>query len=280
MYSSHYRTIDVRETISDSGFPKHTKPYTLDDIRERTHLAIRVASQKSILKEVTQLKSLTHFLVVKASNEDIASIAACDRLSHLQLYQSTATDFSPLRRLTNLQYLTMQTNSKLTSLEDVGKLRTLRGLNLENLSGVPSLEGLSDLSELKFLAFEGTLNKNLSVSTLEPLESLSTLEVLHMTAVRFEEASLRYLSGLRNLRELSLGVFFPAEDFARLAGTLSECDCKWFEPFHDSPMKCKKGHKKLMLSGKGLRDLCPKCDVEKIKKFSSEFQCWKDEGFG
>lgn len=279
MYSSHYSSRFVRETLSDRGYPKHRNPYRSDLLEGCTHLAIRVAEQKPVLRELPSIGSLTHLHLTRASNKDIEEISKLKGLTHLRLEKSSFVDFSPLANLEHLKFLFVDSNTKLSSLNGVAQLIGLEGLSFVNLPNVRDLEPISSLQSLKFFAFEGTLHKNLKVKSIAPLGELALMEALHLTAVGFEDLSLRPLSNLKSLKELKVGVFYPAEEFARLSGSLPKCECIFFKPTRKSPLKCEKGHEKVILSGKGLRDLCPDCDSGKLKKFISQFNAWQTEGY-
>lgn len=65
------------------------------------------------------------------------------------------------------------------------------------------------------------------VSTLEPLEELRRLELLHLTNIKAEDESLRSLERLTNLRNLDLANFYPMREFARLSQRLQSTECTW-----------------------------------------------------
>ena len=86
-----------------------------------------------------------------------------------------------------------------------------------------------ELSQLKTLGLEGGIDRKLELKSLEPLGALANLQYLFLAATRFADKSLAPLHGLKKLRHLSCGAYFPDEEFAALGKALPGLDCSWIE---------------------------------------------------
>lgn len=156
--------------------------------------------------------------------EDISPIVEL-RLQGLLLDSNPIADFSTLRKLNGLQFLSLA-RTPVRELSWITSLTTLRGLDLSETT-VSDISPLSQLSQLRMLA----LYKCTNISTLSPLSNLNQIEFLNISfmnaaAVRSmlqqlsrfpmikvlqaqgvitDPSSLAHLSSLSQLEELTLG---------------------------------------------------------------------------
>jgi Leucine-rich repeat (LRR) protein len=102
------------------------------------------------------------------------------------------SDFTPLQRLTNLEYLSLCGNSGLSDLRSFSDMKELKHLNLENTS----IDDLTSLSGLRSLL---TLNiSKTRVTDLSPLSSLTMLTRLELGSTGVTDIDV--LKGLTSLK--------------------------------------------------------------------------------
>lgn len=193
--------------------------------------------------------------------------AACDLplLEGMYIKWSGITDLSPVAQCKALRYLHIGSSASIVSIRPLATLTQLKWLQVDNVKAATSLEPLSSLVGLEGLGFTGAEFKNFKVESFAPLSGLTQLQWLHLGAVHTEDLSLRCLIGLKNLKFLGVGNFFPVEEFARLSLHFDTSVCEWAQPYvksHSSVFPCRKCKKnwRVMTSGKGGRLLCPTCD--------------------
>jgi hypothetical protein len=114
----------------------------------------------------------------------------------------------------------------------------------------------------------------MKIESLTPLSALQNLTYLHLSNLKAEDESLRALGDLTKLEELDLANFYPMEEFAWLSGRLKNTQCTWFSPYVKLPFGCSKCKepKMLMLTGKGKRQACKKCDADRLARHVAEFE--------
>lgn len=203
--------------------------------------------------------------------------AACKlpALNGLCMSWSGINDLTPLERCQQLQYLRIGMAGGVRSIEPLGKLASLRWLQIANVQ-IASLEPLRPLKNLEGLGFIGGESKPVALESFAPLADLTNLEWLHLGAVRTIDNSLRPLSGLKRLKFLGLANAFPVEEFAFLSLHVESSVCNLAQPYarwHSSVSPCRKCKKnwKVMTSGRPSWSLCPTCDSIKLARCVIKF---------
>ncbi len=191
-----------------------------------------------------------------------------ESIVNLHLDHLRVTDLSPLRAMSELQWLSIRSGTKVASLEVLASMKNLSGLAIENFKKVSDVSPLGGLVQLKELGIEGSIWTAMRIKTLDPLKKLIGLRRLHMTNLRVEDGSLAPLEFLTHLAILQCGNLYAMEEFARLAGILTSCRCEWFDPSrepYDALGPCSRcGGTRIMLTGRGIRLMCSRCDTAKI----------------
>lgn len=261
-------------------FPLHLDwPDAIDDVRavpgKTTVMRLKIGAKNlSSLSDSADLKRLWCF---NGDETSINAICHCKSLVSLFLENIKTDDLSCIRNLANLKVLSMDTCSKISSLNGLMKLQmNLSGLALTNFKNVHSLEPLHTMTSLKALVVDGSMWTRMKIKTLEPVGRLTNLELLQLHNCKVEDQSLRPLAALKNLKQLNIANFYPMEEFARLSQQLKTTKCIWFEPYVEMPgiecKKCKRANM-LMLTGKGKRMVCSKCDEKRLGRHLRE---WND----
>ena len=209
--------------------------------------------------------------------------AACElpSLEGMYIKWSAVNELSPLTQCKSLRYLHIGSSASIASIHPLATLTQLKWLQVSNVKAATSLEPLSSLVGLEGLGFTGSEFKNFKVESFAPLSSLTQLQWLHLGGVHTQDLSLRCLIGLRNLKYLGVGNFFPVEEFARLSLYFDTSVCEWAQPYvklHSSVFPCRKCKKnwRVKTSGKGSQLLCPTCDSLELARRVIRFMSAKD----
>lgn len=126
---------------------------------------------------------------------DLSALADIDNTDGLWLDSNAYSDLNFLDTLVGkFMELRITSNSKITSLEGLDKIKTLDGLTLIMLDSLNDISALSNLTSLR----NGGLAL-IGLSSLESLESLSNLEFVRITFFITGLPKLTDLKGLENL---------------------------------------------------------------------------------
>lgn len=159
--------------------------------------------------ELGGLTNLTH-LVLESDEafESQADMAALTALTSLELLSTK--DLSYLLPLSNLEELTLYFTRSETDLSALGGLTHLRKLDLRGETSFyaiydTSLVGLSGLQGLPLEELD--LGGHTVYGPLDPVLTISTLQVLDLSEADAEGTNFSLLSGLKELRRLNLSGF-------------------------------------------------------------------------
>ena len=252
-------------------------PAAVDDVRvvstEATELRL-VAGAKNLrrLNTLTRLKALWCFDINDAALE---SICNCPSLESLFIENLKTGNVDRLNGLAKLSTLSLDTCSKITSLEFLTKLSALRGLAIIHFKNVYDLDPLAEIPSLRFLAVAGGMWNRMKVASFAPIGRLRNLEFLHLTNIKAEDESLEPLAALGHLKLLDIANFYPMSEFAQLSGRLRATECNLFHPFMamEKGMSCKtcRRHAMVMLTGKRKGILCTDCDAAMLDRHIREW---------
>ena len=252
-------------------------PVAADNLRNlpRTATRIRLVSKATGFDCLHEFRNLEALWCFGIDQRKLKEIAKCGSLKSLYLdYNLRTSDLSVLKNLPLLEVLRLDSCSKFTSLEQLGEFKHLRGLAIENFKNVRDLKPLSNLVNLTELAVEGSIWTSMKIDSLAPIANLTQLKYLSCANLRVLDKSLQPLSDLTNLRHLGLSNFYPLEEFARLSTRLPHTTCQWFTPYIPSGLTCEKckATTRVMLSGKGITMLCPRCDEVRLQRHVAKFE--------
>lgn len=169
--------------------------------------------------------------LVGMKDGDIAAITPLLDVEYLYFYELRAADLAPLASLPRLRNLKVEWNTRLTTLDAIGRLTRLETLILVDTPKVRDLSALAALSNLTAFEYSGGIwNKQRAIS-LEPLGELPLLEELTLTNLTVESGGLRPLARCRSLTTLHLSNQFDTEDYAYLSVALPNVECPAFRPW-------------------------------------------------
>ena len=186
---------------------------------ERVEKIIIKDSMITDLKPVEGLTTLKYINLQRNRITDLTPLTNLKNLKVLILEQNRITDLTPLAGLTKLENLSLE-NNKVTDLTPLACLTGLTQLNLIN-NNVTDLKPLESLKGLRELELHGNL-----INDLSPLAGLTGLTelILHDNQITGEQ--LKYLWGLKQLKELSLShnSTLTKAQITELQKTLPKCE--------------------------------------------------------
>lgn len=145
--------------------------------------------------DLSQLKSLTRCFISYGKGAE--SVFECSSLRYLYIDEFKLKDFSKLKNLTKVEYLTIG-NSSFNSLELISGNHLLRKLVLLNCRKLDRLDGIGKLGKLEWLTIDGSRMLN----SIEELSALNNLKVLQLSNNK-EIVTLSDIKELTQLRALS-----------------------------------------------------------------------------
>lgn len=234
-------------------------------------LAITGATKNlHLLKEWTGIERLW-LLGVNQREWDAIAPHVSPRM--LMAYQMRVADLSLLGTMHRLEELSLQWNTKATSLDGLERLQGLKTLAIRDFPKLRSLEPLSVLATLQTLDLQGGMWKPLALDSLAPLGALAGLEQLMLVNLKVAHGGLEALCKLRSLRKLVVSNQFPTEAYAHLSVCLPDVECKMFRPYVSLAKAI--GGKDVMVVGKGKPFLNSVDDAARLEKYCAEFAAFQ-----
>lgn len=225
------------------------------------------------LETMPNLKNLFIFNI--KLNELLALSMQKLGLDVLYLYNAQIEDLSPLEQFKTVKYILINWNSKVSKLWKLTCNEKLEGLSLTHTTKIRSLRGLEKATNLKHLSLSGGMWSTLILDTLSPIASLKNLEYVSLKSIRVLNDGLKPLKELTKLKELDLSNQFETEDYALLSVFLKNTKCNLFSPY----VKLSKAiaGKDVMITGKRKPFLNSKSDKERIAKYVTAFENYKEK---
>lgn len=226
------------------------------------------------MEKLDQFSNLEALWCFGINRETLAYVCKCASLESLYVETLESDKIGCVSKLASLKVLSIDSCSKIGSLDELGDLRNLEGLAIMNFRNVREINPLSKLTNLRQLAVAGSIWTRMKIESLRPLSPLLNLKYLHLTSLKAEDESLRPLAELGQLEKLEIANFYPVEEFAWLSGRLKNTKCTWFRPYVEAPFDCQKCGKDttVMLTGKGKPSLCKECDRKRLERHVAEFE--------
>lgn len=193
----------------------------------------------------------------------------------LCIYDIKASDLSSLEKLTNLEILEIEWNTKATNLWDISKNKALKALCIKDFSKLIDISLIAGGYSLSILSLSGGNSKPLKPDTLKTLSALEQLEYLGLSNVRILDNSLEPIAKLKKLKKLNISNQFPTEEYARLSVMLPNTKCDKFKAF--APLGSPIAGKNVMVVGKRKPLLSTREDSAKLKKYEEQFKVLQEK---
>ena len=227
---------------------------------------------------VEDMERLRRLLSLDRRVHDLTGLQLAKNLNHLELDNSKISDLSPLRGLTNLQFL--EVHGELSDLSPLAESVNLRGLeiggsNVSDLSPIARLVNLrsldigntkvSDVSVFAGLTNLQELNiENTNIPDLSPLTGLSNLKRMHFSGTN--QSVMSFVAGQTTLEFISLATD-GVSDISPLAGlTNLKGIHTWGNPISDlSPLAGLTKMQWIDICGAEISDLTPLAGMTNLK---------------
>lgn len=262
----------MRLDLLRSLFDLEKRPEFTQDLKSvRTDIEeLVIQGQTKNLQLLSAFTNLTKLWIYTVNQHQFEQIVSHVQPKYLLIYEMRVSDLSPLESLNNLEVVSLQWNTKATSLWDLGKNSNLYSLSIMDFPKLESLDSLETKPDICVLELEGGIWNALTVPTLDPLRKLVNLRHLTLMNIRVKDESLEPISELRQLEELSISNQFPTQEYARLSVRLPKTKCELFQPtiLLESPIE----DKDIMVVGKRKPFLNSKVDRIRIRKYEDQFR--------
>jgi Leucine-rich repeat (LRR) protein len=157
---------------------------------------------KEKLPQLSHIKRLD--LRHKVDQDYFDVICKMKNLEVLNIWSSTATDISSIKKLTKLKALSLSNFSQLEDVSPLIELKSLESLSILASFKVDNYEFIGKMKWLKSLELGGDTfaPKNLMLSSLEPFTDLSELIELDMSSASIKDKNYRPILELKKLKRL------------------------------------------------------------------------------
>lgn len=232
-------------------------------------------------KNIERLKELQidNLWLIGAKEKDLQKIISLTQPKYLNLYQLLAVDLSILETFATTTKLTLNWNTKSTSLWDISKNAALQYLEIIDFGKLYDINDLSSARQITSLVLEGGIEKKMSIQTLKPLSSLTNLRYLTLANLKVSDDTLQPLADLKNLEQLWLSNQFETKEYAWLATRLPNTKCHMFQAVNK--VNIKGANNELlwdtMVTGRRNPFLLSTKDKHKIDKYVAEFEKLKND---
>lgn len=163
---------------------------------------------RRLAKALRNNKQITHLAWATGYTSQfmLDCIATIETLERLQFGYLRAPDISGFAKLKRLRYLSIDSLSSASTLKPLMRLHDLISLGVGISKKITSLEEFSDnsLSSVRALFIGASSERVITVDSLDPLGSLSSLEYLMVACMRSKDRSLAGLLNLHNLKALEV----------------------------------------------------------------------------
>lgn len=190
---------------------------------------LRFRRERKSHRGTHRFRNLRRLWLHSVNQEFLEEMSELPAVEMLLIDRLTATDLTPLRRLRRLRRLIINGGTKIPDLNWVAELPPLEALAIENFKCVSDLNPLALLTSLSALGVEGSTWTMMRVASLAPLTRLKGLRRLFLTSLRVTDRSLQPLHTLTDLEVLQSAAAFSDEEFLRLRQALPRLRCDWFD---------------------------------------------------
>lgn len=155
-----------------------------------------------VIDEITSLY-INNDIKLEDHIKSLAGLESFKNLKKLVIYNGEFTDLTPILGLTNLEDLQISGATKISGLEQVGKITSLKTLAVSNCN-LKTLKGLENLKNLETLYVGNTENVP-SSSAKNHIEDFSALEKISLKELNIRNSKyLENLDFIKNVKSLEV----------------------------------------------------------------------------
>lgn len=176
--------------------------------------------------DLLTLDSLFNYALVTNSIKSLEGIQYCTNLKYLSMSLEDIENITPLANLTNLEWLDLDQNWKISDINPLKNLTKLKHLNLDGnlISDIIPLVNLSNLNYLNIMYNEDIIDispienillleelwiSNSPIKNIEPIKKLTKLKNLWLA--KCEISDITVISELTELRSLFLKINYVSD---------------------------------------------------------------------
>lgn len=195
------------------------------DSRDLSDYRIRkvITGWADILPKLNSVKVL--WVAQMVSQDLFDAICSMPNLQGLWL-KHTSIEHIESVAMSNIQYLSLGSSTKLASLDPLINTQSLLWLETENLKKVTDFSALSNLKNLVGLGINGSMWTTQRVNSLKPISKLSNLRYLALANTRVLDKSLKPLHKLEKLQTLHMAKWWPKKEVSDLLQAKPELNLK------------------------------------------------------
>lgn len=156
--------------------------------------------------------------------------AACavPRLESLSVKWSAIASLDAISSATSLRSLFLGSSPGVACLDPLSSLAGLEHLFIENVADPVDLSFVKELGRLREFGLSASRGRKLKVRTLDPLGSLTQLELLWLVSLQVQQGGLTPLYALRNLASLRSTIKASSTELRQLCAAVPTL--KYFQP--------------------------------------------------
>jgi hypothetical protein len=226
------------------------------------------------LEYLSKLKKLKLYTVTQAQFDAIIPLVS--NIVELRVYDMRCHDLSALGRLTQLENLELDWNTKTEVLWNMKFNTNLRTLKINDFSKLGDISALENLQHVEHLVLTGGIWNKLNLNSLVPLQKLSKLRTLELANLSVADPSqLQPLATLTQLEELHISNQFSTEEYARLSVLLPNTICDYFQPYIKTRHALE--GKDIIVTGSRKPWLNSKKDSIQVEKYTRNFHALQEK---
>jgi hypothetical protein len=175
-----------------------------------------------------------------------------------------------------IRRLYLQDCTRLKSLDCLEGFPNLETLWIYGSDKLANIEGVQFNNKLKSLTIWPSFSAQIIVDSLKPVAALNELGELYFSG-KTRDGSLDQVGSLAHLKNVFFSNAYSWEEIARFEARHPKAEFPWkggvVYDANPKVLKCKEcGRPQAMLSGKGLRLTCPKCNEAYLRKHVARYQ--------
>ncbi len=197
-----------------------------------TQTGLSVSSQKKLVNdwaaELPRVPAKTIVFSTKVSQQLFNAACSAPNLEALYIDWSAMKSLEAVEHASRMKALFLGSSPSIASLRPLESLDHLECLFLQNPGSPVDLGFLNELTSLREFGLSSARGRKIGVSSLEPVGSLASLEILWLVGVKVLDGRYCPLHKLHNLKSLRSTLNADSTEFRELCAALPSI--KYFHP--------------------------------------------------